>query len=272
MIDQQVRDITQRLLEAEFRLRDEALQNDTRAIKERLSARGMLSSGFTVSQINDLARREYRARTNIAWDKLQRVLSDTGVAVTPELAGDLLSWIEGHIEAQFQALGRFLSHAFTGVGMGGGVGPLQDEAAALKQEFRARADLLVLSLSKRAASAPASSVMNFYGTVGAVQTGALASASVSLQLAQADLASLSEAINRVADEIGAAADLQSDAVGAVQEILLDLKDEMKKQKPNSIRLRHLAMGVATTIQTSASLRPSYEVLKAALLPLGVVLP
>ena len=274
MIDQRTRDIAQRLLDAELRRREQSLARQASNVMERMSSRGMLMSSVTVTQITDLTCLELRTRAHVAWDTFQRVLSDTGVSLSQGLAVELKTWLESFIEVAFQSLAKHLDHSVNGLGVGWTITPLQDEAAALKREFGARADLLVAALEKRAPSAAASAptVMHFYGTVGAVQTGAVSSAAVSQHIGTADLAALTMAVERLADEIGAAADLEADARAELQEVLADIREELTKQKPNSIRLRQLAMGAATAIQTTASLRPAYEALRTALAPLGILLP
>lgn len=272
MIDEKTQGIARRLLDAQLRLRDQALESDAGNIKERMSVRGALMSGMTVSQISQLACQEFRTRTHVAWDTLLRVLSEVGVTPAEELRLDLVVWIERFIEDTFQILATFLNHATSNIGFGAGVGPLQDEATALKSEFEAKADLLIASLTQRATSSPTAAVMHFYGAVGTVQTGAGASATVTQHISQADMAMLKVALDRIPDEIAASADLATDARNELIEVLHDVRGEIAKDKPNSIRIRQLAIGVATAIQTSASLRPAYEALKAALVPLGVTLP
>lgn len=272
MIDNQTRSIARRLLDAQLRLRDQTLERETGHIKARMNARGALRSGMTTRQISDLACQEFRTRTHVAWDTLLKVLSEVGVAPATELRQDLVAWIEHFIEETFETLATYLNHATSNIGFGAGVGPLQAEAAALKQEFHAKADLLIASLTQRVSASHPAPVMHFYGSVGAVQTGALSSASVTQHLGQADLAALNGTLQRIADEIGAAADLHADAQQELLEVIKDVREELAKQKPNSIRIRQLAMGIAATIQTSASLRPAYEALKAVLIPIGVPLP
>jgi hypothetical protein len=274
MIDQRTLDIAQRLLDAEFRRREQSLARETRNIQERMSSRGVLMSSMTVTQITDLTCLELRTRAHVAWDTFQRVLSDTGVSLSPQLAVELTSWLDSFINSSFQSLARHLEQAVNNLGIGWEITPLQDEAAAVKREFAARADLLVAVLEKRAPSGTGSAptVMHFYGTVGAVQTGAVSSATVSQHIGTADLTALATAVERLADEVGAAADLQADAQAELQEVLADIRQELARQKPNSIRLRQLAMGAATAIQTTASLRPAYEALRTALAPLGILLP
>lgn len=272
MIDDQTLSIARRLLDGDLRLRTQALERDTRNIKERMVARGALNSGMTVGQISQLVCQEFRTRTHVAWDTLLRVLSEVGVAPANELRQDLVAWIDRFIEDQFQVLATYLNHATSNIGLGTGVGPLQEEATALKREFEAKADLLIASLKQRGASSPTAPVMHFHGTVGAVQTGPFASATVSQHISQADIAALKAVLERIGDELAAAADLAADTRGELSDVLTDVRDELAKQEPNSIRVRQLAAGVATAIQTSASLRPAYEALKAALLPLGISLP
>lgn len=275
MIDLNVVRITDRLLESEFHRREQSLSRETLTIREKATFQNALRSSGTMLLVKDLACRELRARTYLAWELLQRSLSDTGVTLDSNLADELFTWVQRVLEVQFQEMVRYIDRTLTPLGLNAGAGPLQDEATALKKEVRTRIDYLVLTLERRVSdSAPSAStnVMHFYGTVGAVQTGSLSSASVAQQMTQADLTAIASALARVADEIGAASDLAADDRAALAEVISEVRDELRKEKPNPLRVRHLAMGIAGGIQTVASLQPAYQAVKMAVLPLGVVLP
>ena len=55
-------------------------------------------------------------------------------------------------------------------------------------------------------------------------------------------------------------------------LVVDCRTEAEKPAPNKPKLAALAGGLATMIQTTAALAPAYQLLKAAALPLGVMLP
>jgi hypothetical protein len=247
-IDSRARDITTRLLAAELRRRDRVFAHDIAQAKEEMGARGAMRSGMTVVHVRDLAVREFRARA------------------------ELNEWIDAAIDETFQLIVQRVNAETALLGGRARIDILQDETAALKAEFAARADLLVASLERRAKGTDPSSVFNFYGTVGAIQTGAAPSASVSQQLGQADLAALSAALERVAEAIARSTDVTPEVRGDVDEVLVELRSEIGKPRQNSLRLRQLASGVAMTIQTVASARPAYEALKTALLAFGIVVP
>lgn len=58
----------------------------------------------------------------------------------------------------------------------------------------------------------------------------------------------------------------------VAELVEDARTELEKPKPNGFRLTNVLTGVATAVQTAASLQPAYQALKAGVLPLGIFLP
>ena len=52
----------------------------------------------------------------------------------------------------------------------------------------------------------------------------------------------------------------------------EAKGELAKSEPNSTKLRSLLSTTATAIQTVASMKPAYELLKVGLTYLGITLP
>jgi hypothetical protein len=58
----------------------------------------------------------------------------------------------------------------------------------------------------------------------------------------------------------------------IVELVDEAEIEIKKPKPNNSKLLSTFMTIAQAIQTMGSLKPAYDALKAALLPLGIALP
>ena len=136
-------------------------------------------------------------------------------------------------------------------------------------------DLYVLALISKLKfeRLPADSVVNnFHGPVGTYQIGPASPTAVTQINNSAD----SEALRRALDLVEASLPAAANSPGLMAEEVLELVDETRaelaKARPNSIRLRIVASGVATAIQTVGVLQPAYQALKAALLPFGVLLP
>jgi hypothetical protein len=108
--------------------------------------------------------------------------------------------------------------------------------------------------------------------VGGYQIGPTSAATVTQISNSADSEALRRALDLVEASLPAAANSPGLMADEVLELVDETRAELAKARPNSIRLRIVASGVATAIQTIGMLQPAYQALKAALLPFGVLLP
>lgn len=157
-IDSRARGIAKRLLAAELRRRDKLFAQDLVQAKEEISFQGALRSSRTVVVVGNLAARELRVRMNLAWDTLLRVLSEIGVRVDDDVRRDLTDWINGVLEETFDILASRVNNEMNKLGLGALTNLLRDEATALRDEFEARADLLVATLQQRTENTDPSTV------------------------------------------------------------------------------------------------------------------
>jgi hypothetical protein len=144
-IDQRIINIIERLLNGELRLREEVLKRETGEIKGRMAMRGMVGSSVTVQLVTELICREYRTRGQLAWDHFQRVILKTGIILRERELPELCRWMEEFLEAQFRILADYLYQTLNMITVDRSIRPLQDELAALKEEYRAKVELLEVS-------------------------------------------------------------------------------------------------------------------------------
>lgn len=126
--------------------------------------------------------------------------------------------------------------------------------------------------SERQGAASSSSTYNFYGNVGAFQTGPGASANIIQNLGSEDKDALLNALNLVRDTLTLVRDLAAEQKDELLQMVDDSVKEVKSTNPNNTKLRTILTAIATTIQTVGSAQPAYQALKTALLPLGITLP
>ena len=105
---------------------------------------------------------------------------------------------------------------------------------------------------------------------GIVQTGNNAMAD-NIVLNNDNKQELYKAIDIILNAMSNANDFHSCAI-KTKEMICEVRSEVEKAKPNGIRLRSLLFGIATGIQSLASMKPAYEALKAAALHIGINLP
>jgi hypothetical protein len=108
-------------------------------------------------------------------------------------------------------------------------------------------------------------------SVGAIQTGPSATANIVFNIAE-DREELRRALDAVRDALSTVEALPAHPISEVVDLVDEAKIEIDKPKPNNMRLGSALSAVATAIQAVGSLQPAYQTLKAALLPLGIMLP
>jgi hypothetical protein len=104
-----------------------------------------------------------------------------------------------------------------------------------------------------------------------VQTGDHSTAKL-ITINQTNMDDIIKALDSLRIEINNVADVQGYSKGEVINLIEESKIELSKAQPNSTRLKSFLSDIALVIQTSASLKPAYDVLKTVLLPIGITLP
>jgi hypothetical protein len=115
-------------------------------------------------------------------------------------------------------------------------------------------------------------ILNFLGHVGAVQTGPYATATIVQEFGiderQALIRSLEELRACIATVEAEATPTKTDVV----EVIDEAHAEVRKERPNPLRLTSILSGIGTAVQTIAAAQPAYQMLKAAAATVGVLLP
>jgi len=112
---------------------------------------------------------------------------------------------------------------------------------------------------------------NFYGTVGAVQTGGNAVSNIVQSLGADEKERLKQALREVQAELansGVAAGTREE----LEQVIQDSVVELDQPKPNGLKLTSLLNTVGQTIQTLSAAPQAYQLLKSAVLPFGITLP
>ena len=151
----------------------------------------------------------------------------------------------------------------------------QDRDHAI-QKHEVEIDLYLEALTQTVQAAEeqpaAAQQYNFYGAVGAVQTGARASANIVQNLDQGDKDALIQALELAREAVDHAQEIADIQKQEVSSIVDDINSELHSGAPNNTKLRALFTTIGTSIQTLASAQPAYQALKGALIPLGILLP
>jgi hypothetical protein len=112
---------------------------------------------------------------------------------------------------------------------------------------------------------------NFYGAIGAVQTGGNAVSNISQSISADEKERLKQALREVLAEL-VASNAAADTREELEQVINDSVSELGQPKPNGLKLTSLLNAVGQTIQTLSAAPQAYQLLKGAVLPLGIVLP
>lgn len=247
-------------------------------IASRMARRGLLRSSMTLNQILELYQSELDIQVSMAWGQLSRVLAVVGVGPLEHLAADLRAFMAEMIEWITSGLSdRFRQNGLLRKGLPGIISPLEHlnmRKAHATRKIYSEIDLFVTELGRavRLAQNEGATNVNIYGgQVGILQTGASSNASMTVRLDSTSKQEIAKALDTVEKTLGEAVHVPFNRA-EISEIIRESKSELDKSEPNVSRLRSLMTGVATSIQTVASLRPAYDAIKGGLALIGVTLP
>lgn len=279
MLDQNAVKLARERIRLEIAEQNSRLRREVLAARNELASRGLSASSVSAHRVGTLCATAAKERAQLAWQILYRFITTAGVAYSAGLSDDLKKIVGDFLPpdlSDLQQLAREEEHRLSATGFAGRIQAIveQGRVAALKQ-IANEIDLFCLSLERRKSEGSDTSrrtTMNFYSPVGAVQTGSNAVAYVSQQIDAAARDALTNALRAVEEALAHVESLPTHPKGEVLSVVHDVQAELKKTEPNSIKLRSLLTTVAFSIQTVASARPAYDLLRTALLHLGITLP
>jgi hypothetical protein len=273
MLNTELRKVARDRIGLEFEEQDRQLD---RAIGEKLSGfmkRGTLQSSMAARAVGELYGNDMRVRGETSLACLLSVCSTFGV--TPE--GDLRSELESFLSKELAEQKTQKEQQLQNQAPIKGASPSMWEIASTEFESgydiatrKLRSDLdLYVAVLNRPQSLTDSSTANVtvHGNVGVVQTGAYASSSISIDATARG--EITAALEVLAAALAEMQEGQGFNKSEIVELIDESKAELAKDKPNVSRLRGLLPSIALAIQTSAALRPAYEILKRALALMGI---
>jgi len=270
-MDPSVLSLAERLIRPEMVQRDQQLANDTRHIIERMATRGIVNSSIHLHEIEELCIRDVAARAQIIFTQLLRALTTVGGPPNPELAVSLQRAFDDLLDRySTQPLEQYTNTLRSNPGSPAG-DPVADANERAKEKFGAEIEVNITSML-RAHAASGGTVVNVTGTVGAVLTGAGASAVVNQSIAPGDFERLRTSLLEVRDLLLASSNLTPQIRDDLPDLVDEAVAELENPNPNLTRVRAVAGAVATSLQTVGALQPAYALLRVALMPFGVTLP
>jgi len=271
MLDPTFVDRYSRLLESRIAERMQHFPMELRKISETAAQKGMFQSSAHASQAHQAHQRELEVRTIIAWECLVRTHRTLGENVDQVIRADLKVELASRIQSFGSVLAQSLQQQLQRL-PAHQTFSLADAQRHLVQKHEVEIDLYVDSLLSSGSNQAPTSQYNFYGSIGAVQTGANAQANIVQNLGTEDRAAISQSLTLVREALRQADDLAERQQQDLIEIATDCETQFVSKTPNNIKLLTMLTVLGTSVQSIASARPAYLALKSALLPLGITLP
>lgn len=272
MLDSTIKARFSSLIAVKMTERRKNFVSELRQIDARASVRGMLNSSNRIHEIFQAHERELDIRAILGWQSLVRVHGALGQPVNTSLRDDLKNEMLHHLREVMSELADSYDKCTKNSRLHSTFsleGSLQN--VIIKHDVEV--DLYVDSLSNNSESFnKMTQNYNFYGSVGAVQTGSSATANVVQNLGTTDLSSLTSAIEQVREALLDAQNLGAEQQKELIEIADDCASQLSSETPNNTKLLTLFNTLGTAIQSISSAQPAYQALKAAVLPLGLTLP
>ncbi|MDP3483436.1 MAG: hypothetical protein Q8S05_09035 [Sulfuricella sp.] len=274
MADPRFTDLVYRLVSARIADRREQLPLDISTLRAEFAKNGQLGSGRYLVYVHQAITRELEIRAVIVWESLVRVHQTLDTPLHDDLAAELKEQFVRYLEQFASELSGALAEHIKD-------GKLRERLTISEAQDKVRKkhdveiDLYVESLRQREALAKKGGSMSqnytFYGNVGAVQTGANANANIVQSLSDEDRQALLEALGQVREVVTSAEQLGAQRK-ELQEVTDDAAAIVRSADPNSTKLRAYLDVLSAAVQGIAGAQPAYQALKAALLPLGIMLP
>lgn len=278
MLDPKISDMARERIAVAIDERWNTLARETLEIRSQMNRRGILRSSITANHFLELYRSELDIQASTAWGHLKTVLINVGIHELDNLGTDLKSFMKEAIDRLTLDLLKKLETVLRPVERMSRVNPHDHLGEAKTHAIRkvyTEIDLFAAGLAQELHPAEAGGdthiTISSGGQVGVLQTGAFATASTTVHLDSTSKQEIANALDTVEKALREAAHVPFDR-DDISEMIRECKSELDKPRPNVPLLRSLMRGVATSVQTVASLRPAYDAIKAGLALIGLTLP
>lgn len=225
------------------------------------------------ARLAGLYQREFQRRSKFILSTLRAVHESFGKATGEVVESQLKDLGARMIGQQFQALeGSYLRHVqpFGLESCSSGLSDIYPLEAAAIQNSLAR-HFWTLRNVPMATESPIQPTMNFYGQVGAVQTGPNAVANVTQQWTQDNVNAVLDALSRLRRDLTAAPSVEHELRAELVQDMDRAAAELKAGAPSPARILRWLGGVAAAVQTIPAVKPAWEAVRDTARALGLPL-
>ena len=222
-------------------------------IRETMSSRGVLASGFTIAEIRDAVQSEARVRAFLIWQAVARGLTAARTALTLCWQTKPRLWCahsctntpvicKGHLSS---------AHDLTSIGK---PDRASDLIAPALERVKNEIDYALLSAPGEIEPRSADSVVNVYQSQGIVQTGSHSIANLSVGFGEEEKRQVAEALDLARQSLDSQPDRDSPERGQALVLVSEAEAEIQEAQPNLVKLRGMLSGIAATVQTLGASR------------------
>lgn len=272
MIDKVMKERSSKLIEVAWHARRQLFPRSVARLKTSAVAQTSFMTSTTMVEIHLMYAHELELRAVIIWKSLVRVHRALPALSSDLLASELKQEFSKYLRSTADELTEYLSQELNIFSGKEKFTSLNDTYDHLIQKHEVEIDLYTDALTAQREEVAVPPQYNFYGNVGAVQTGANASANVVQNLSEGDKTALIEALDLVKTVVSKGWELDSIRQDELLDTVRECVSQINSDKPNNTLLRSALSTVAMTIQALASAGPAYQALKTALMPMGIMLP
>ncbi len=278
MLNPKIDEIAREQIRIEFEDRDGQLGRDLSIMVGEFAIRsgGGLSSRAVLAGA-EMFHAELKGRATMALNILRRVCSEIGVESGSDLGPSVKAFLNDVIGREADKLFAHMMEsnpvsASRGFNMDVRT-PYEKVRANALSKVHTEVDLFEARIAALVQQTKASgNQVNVTGSGNVVLTGAFVGSPMNVSIDAGSRATIEKALAVVEDALAKVAEPANFNVAEVRDMIAQSKNELQKPKPNSTLLTTMLVGIATAIQTAGALRPAYDALKWALLPLGITLP
>lgn len=272
MLDANARTRIREYINAELGPRERTLDIALRDAQSSFVARGVLNSSMAIQGYARVGRDELTVRAKVIWAAIRRSHASMVGDASDTTLDDLHQQIAEFMDEQTKRVAQTTSaRAAT-------MHDREKWLAFIEKEITDRAQELVANLDIEAqfyvdelkkAGDESTPEMRFYGPVGAVQTGPLATAYISQSSAESQR--LLETLDALRKEVEKNGEMETEQRDQAVELVNDTVAAVTAEKPNTYKVTGLLGGLGQTIRTVASLRGAWEVVRDAAAAIGIPL-
>jgi hypothetical protein len=260
-------------IESEMAPREQSLGRALLDVQSRHVRNGTLGSSMAVQGYARAGCDEMAVRAESIWKAIHESHSSLVGLAEPGTLQDLREQVQRHVEAQERLVVGLCNER---------LGParqlrqpqfqglvdrdIRQRTAQLVAGIDIKIQFYIDSLNRKSAAVQGGATYNFHGSVGAVQTGANATANVQLNAGDRD--QLLAALDTLRQAIATNGEIADAQRGQTIEVVDAAAEALRAERPNPSMILALMNGVATTVQTVASLRPAWELVRDILTRAG----